>query len=449
MAKNYIIKEKLENGQFETLHPETNAGNVLVTNDHHLDNIPEDTNLQAMLNAIALRLIKDSSIVTISDLSELDTYMTPGIYRFKLNTGDSAFHLFVTSGAGGSTGAYTQIRTSATGYYKRDNYKQPTGSWSSWIKSTYNVNGTAYGEVGVSYTKGAIITYGNSTCMALEHNVTVSDISDDTKWFKLSDVPTTLAAKMDTATANSTFVPLTQRGAANGIATLDTAGKVPASQLPSYVDDIEEYDTLADFPTTGETGKIYVDIKTNKTYRWGGSKSGYVEISASLALGDTDSTAYPGIQGKANAEAIKTLQDTIDILEGIVGGEGAGSLSELVERVAEVENVNNTQNTEIANIKNGTTKVGKSTTADKFATAQTITVKGDIAGSVSFDGSTAKELTLTLPNTNVIAGTYSAVSVNAKGQVTAGAYMIEVGAEGATAPTSNLAVGGIFFQHKA
>lgn len=72
-------------------------------------------------------------------------------------------------------------------------------------------------------------------------------------------------------------------------------GTVPASQLPSFVDDVLEYTAMTAFPTTGESGKIYIDQTTNKTYRWGGSA--YVEISASLALGETASTAYRGDRG--------------------------------------------------------------------------------------------------------------------------------------------------------
>lgn len=72
-------------------------------------------------------------------------------------------------------------------------------------------------------------------------------------------------------------------------------GMVPASQLPSYVDDVLEYTALASFPNAGESGKIYIDQSTNKTYRWSGSA--YVEISASLALGETASTAYRGDRG--------------------------------------------------------------------------------------------------------------------------------------------------------
>lgn len=74
------------------------------------------------------------------------------------------------------------------------------------------------------------------------------------------------------------------KGQANGYASLDSGGKVPSSQLPSYVDDVLEFANLAAFPGTGEVDKIYVAIDTNKTYRWGGSS--YVEISASP--GSTD-----------------------------------------------------------------------------------------------------------------------------------------------------------------
>lgn len=92
-------------------------------------------------------------------------------------------------------------------------------------------------------------------------------------------------------------IPETEKGAANGVASLDSTGKVPSSQLPSYVDDVLEYSAKSSFPATGETGKIYIDTSTNKTYRWSGSA--YVEISESLALGETSSTAYRGDRGKA------------------------------------------------------------------------------------------------------------------------------------------------------
>lgn len=95
-----------------------------------------------------------------------------------------------------------------------------------------------------------------------------------------------------------TYTPLDSslKGAPSGLAELTPEGKVPTSQLPSYVDDVLEFETEATFPVLGETGKIYVATDTNLTYRWSGT--GYVEISQSLALGETASTAYRGDRGK-------------------------------------------------------------------------------------------------------------------------------------------------------
>ena len=73
-------------------------------------------------------------------------------------------------------------------------------------------------------------------------------------------------------------------------------GTIPSENLPSYVDDVIEVENYAALPPTGESGKIYVDKQTNKTYRWGGSE--YVEISASLALGETSATAFRGDYGQ-------------------------------------------------------------------------------------------------------------------------------------------------------
>lgn len=91
-------------------------------------------------------------------------------------------------------------------------------------------------------------------------------------------------------------IDTTLKGAANGVAELDSSGKVPAAQLPSFVDDVIEVTDYASLPATGESGKIYITLDDNKTYRWGGST--YVEISESLALGETSTTAYRGDRGK-------------------------------------------------------------------------------------------------------------------------------------------------------
>lgn len=217
------------------------------------------------------------------------------------------------------------------------------------------------------------------------------------------------------------YIPTTEKGSANGVASLGGDGKVPSSQLPSYVDDVLEFNNKSSFPTTGESGKIYVAKDTNLTYRWSGSA--YVEISPSLALGETSSTAYPGDKGKTNATNIASLQT----------------------RMTNVENKNSSQDTEISNIKDGTTIVAKSTTSTKLATARTIAINGDGSGSTTFDGSSNKTITLTLSSVGT-AGTYSVVTTDSKGRVTKGAQVIEVGTTGQTSPSSTLAIGGIFYK---
>lgn len=109
----------------------------------------------------------------------------------------------------------------------------------------------------------------------------------------------------DTTITNSLNAFISTKGQPGGLAELDSTGKVPAAQLPSYVDDVLEFSTKAQFPQTGETGKIYVAKDTNLTYRWAGTQ--YLEISQSLALGETPSTAYPGDKGKANRDALNSM----------------------------------------------------------------------------------------------------------------------------------------------
>lgn len=217
---------------------------------------------------------------------------------------------------------------------------------------------------------------------------------------------------------NHAQVKRTEMGVANGVATLGADGKVPSGQLPSYVDDVLEYENKASLPAKGKTGKIYVSKDTNLTYRWSGSA--YVEISASLALGETSSTAYAGDKGKALAVRVTAVEGKASTNESNISSVG----------------------TRVTNLENGTKAAGKAT---KLATARKISISGDASGNTDFDGSADKTIALTLANSGVAAGTYSAVAVDAKGRVTAGSQIVEWGAKGQTEPSANLAVGGLFF----
>ena len=107
---------------------------------------------------------------------------------------------------------------------------------------------------------------------------------------------------------------IASKGVSDGIATLAGDGKVPSSQLPSYVDDVIEVADYAALPTTGETGKIYVTLDTNKTYRWSGTA--YVEL--------TDDTAIWGqiagtLANQADLEAALNLKETVANVDAIKG----------------------------------------------------------------------------------------------------------------------------------
>lgn len=123
-----------------------------------------------------------------------------------------------------------------------------------------------------------------------------------------SNVQTQLNAKAASSSL-SNYLLKSSVGAASGAASLDSSGKVPSSQLPSYVDDVLEYTSKSNFPTSGESGKIYVATDTNLTYRWTGSA--YVEISQSIALGETSSTAYRGDRGAAAYTHSQTTSGTV------------------------------------------------------------------------------------------------------------------------------------------
>ena len=131
------------------------------------------------------------------------------------------------------------------------------------------------------------------------HGTTKSDVG-------LGNVDNTTDLNKPISTATQTAlndkISTNQKGVTNGVAQLNSNGVVPSSQLPSYVDDVLEYSSNSLFPSIGESGKIYINTTTNITYRWTGS--GYAEISPSIALGETSSTAYAGDKGKATTDKV-------------------------------------------------------------------------------------------------------------------------------------------------
>ena len=262
---------------------------------------------------------------------------------------------------------------------------------------------------------------------------------------------------------NDAQVKRSEMGVASGVATLDTTGKVPASQLPSYVDDVLEYTSRAGFPSTGQSGIIYVDLATNKTYRWGGTD--YVEISSSLALGETSSTAYAGDKGKANADAISALQTRVGNVESknstqdtaIQTAQGAAEAAQTTATQAKAAAATNAG--AIEDIVDGTTTVAKATsatTATKLGAKKTFALTGNVTGSSESDLSGNVSIATTIANgavtteklsaTGIAAGTYTVLTVDNKGRATKGGIATEFGTSGQTTPSADLMVNGLFFE---
>lgn len=255
------------------------------------------------------------------------------------------------------------------------------------------LNGQTAYTWGNHATAGYSLNTHNHTLDSLS-NVTITSNSagEILKWNGSAWINNTLAEAGIQAAGS--YLTTTQRGVANGVASLDASGLIPTTQLPSYVDDVLEYINLAAFPATGETGKIYTALDTNKVYRWSGSA--YIYITS----GAVDSVA-----GKTG---VVTL---------VKGDVGLGSVDNTADSTKNV------------------------LSATKLTTARTLSYTGDVTGSGSFDGSTNISTAMTLANSGVTAGSYgstttvSGFTVNAKGLITSTTTY--------TIPTASTTVSGL------
>lgn len=186
-------------------------------------------------------------------------------------------------------------------------------------------------------------------------------------------------------------IATTAKGAASGVAELDSSGKVPSSQLPSYVDDVLEgyYGDATSFYKdsgkttlyTGETGKIYVDLSTNKTYRWSGSA--YVVVSETLALGETSSTAYRGDRGKIAYDHSQTAHAPSNAERNIIVGVQKNGTDLTIDSSTRKVNITvPTKTSELTNDSGYQTSSGTVSKANQLTTARAI-------DGVNFNGTAA------------------------------------------------------------
>jgi hypothetical protein len=254
-------KENLSNkstdtalGSSDTLYPSQKATKTYVDNKVSTITVSDATTTTKGILKLAGDISGTADLPTVPGLASKENIITAGTTA-QYFRGDKTFQT---------------LNKSAVGLANVDNTSDANKPISTAQQTALNAKQNTLGFTPENVTNKENLTLDNSTTKYPTNNL----------------VKTTL----------NNYLLSSLKGSPNGLAELDVAGKLLSSQLPSYVDDVLEYANLSLFPVTGESGKIYIAINTNISYRWSGSV--YVEISSSLALGETSSTAYRGDRGK-------------------------------------------------------------------------------------------------------------------------------------------------------
>ena len=229
-----------------------------------------------------------------------------------------------------------------------------------------------------------------------------------------------IAIDADLANSQASAVQVSTLGVANGVAVLDATGKVASSQLPSFVDGVLEFATLAAFPVTGNTATIYVSIGTNLVYRWSGTS--YIEISPSP--GSSDSVA----EGSVNKYFTTARASAAAPVQTVAGRTGAIVLS--IADIANASPLNVPQNIQSANYTTVLADNGKhifhpsaDTTARTWTIPANTAVAYDIGTAITFVNQNAAGVLTIAINTDTMrlagAGTVGSRTLAANGAATA------------------------------
>ena len=391
-TKRYVIQQKQATGEPLTLHPETDAAIVKVTATGI-----QATDVQSALEELNNNIagITGGGVVTGVKGEAETAYRLGQVNITKANIGLG--NVDNTSDENKPVSAATQTAL---------NLKADLTAIADFI--TKSVNDLTY-----YYTKtdidGKITTINNNISaipkFAIEvvENLPTSDISSTTIYIKKT-------SETETGNLYTEYIYVNNVWEELGTQTLDLSGYITTEALNTA---LSEYTKTTSLATIATSGKL-ADAKDDATHRVVTD----VEKAAwnnKLGQGDIVTSLIP------STASDKSVASSLATYSALYGNTGI-----------------------VAEIKNGTTVAGK---AKQLETARKISLSGDATGETTFDGTANKDIAVTLAASGVTAGTYSAVSVNAKGLITAGAQLIEVGDKtGTNAPTVNLAIGGLFFK---
>src|SRR5580765_3996311 len=289
------------------------------------DQAQHDPNLSQQPGAAAL--VPSGDAVIADRVKELST--TTGTGAFALTGAVTGFEGFNT--AFGVGPAFDYCIESID-----DTIGAPNGSWeigtghlsgaTTLVRATVRQSSNADALVAFAAgTKNVFCTLPASVIIALQAKL--DDAPSDGKTYGRKDAVWAEAAGISALNAKEDKA---SKGIANGYASLDASTKVPAAQLPSYVDDVLEFANLAAFPATGATGIIYVALDTGKIYRWSGSA--YVEISPSPGSSD----AVP--EGSVNLYYTNARASAAAPVQSVAGRTGTVTLTKSDVGLANVDN---------------------------------------------------------------------------------------------------------------
>lgn len=284
------------------------------------------------------------------------------------------------------------------------------------IQRAFAAQGINAADYGLVESVGGVLTVRLEECLILEAycsriSVAKADALTNQRTISLTGAVTG-SGSFDGSANLSIEATVTGLGVVNGIATLDSTGKVPSAQLPSYVDDVLEYASVAAFPATGETGKIYVETTDNTTHRWSGSayvkitsgevssvagKTGVVTlVKGDVGLANVDNTADSAkkVASAAKLTAARTINGVafdgtanITVVDSTKAPLASPELTGVPTAPTAATATNTTQLATTAFVQAvNAADTGSSATVLTLKTARAIAIAGAVTGSVSFNG---------------------------------------------------------------
>lgn len=391
-TKKYVIQQKQASGEPLTLHPETDADIVKVAATG-IQATDVKGALEELNNNIAA--ITGGGVVTGVKGDAETTYRLGQVNITKANIGLG--NVDNTSDANKPISTATQTAL---------DLKADLTDIANFITKSVNDLTYYYNKTEID---GKITTINNNISkipkFAIEvvENLPTSNISPTTIYIKKTS--TTESGNLYTE-----YIYVNDAWEELGTQTLDLSGYTTTEALNTALAKYTKTENLATIATSGKLA----DAEQDTTHR---------------VVTDTEKTTW---NNKLSTDNIDTSPTSMAPEDHVVSSAGMWNVLYL-------------EGTGIVpKIKDGTTVAGK---AKQLQTARKISLTGDAIGETTFDGNANKEIAVTLAASGVTAGTYSAVNVNAKGLVTAGAQLIEVGDKtGTNTPTANLAIGGLFFK---